>query len=215
MLISDEKVKEFQALFKKKYGKNLTMQEASDAAHNLVNFFDVLMKIEIEDIKRKDRLKKEPKGFNLDDGKVYTCCICKDNISDKETWYDKGGMKCLHCQKALDKKIIPMSVCKNDKSWYSIWEFDYYFKIKSPTVRKFIRHGKLKSRVIPDLNTGKSHCEIILIKDNKDILPNKPESYSIKDEKGMIHSEYEEVDISKLTGEDNEKKHLEVTAEGV
>jgi len=39
---------------------------------------------------------------------------------------------------------------------------------------------------------------LFLIKNNKEVLPNKPESYWVKNEDGMYHVEYKEVDISKL-----------------
>ena len=131
----------------------------------------------------------------MDDGKTYTCCICREQISNERTWWDESGIKCLHCQNALDKKIIPKSVCKDNDSWYSLWEFDYYFKIKSPTIKKFVRQGKLKPRIIKNTDTKKPHFELFLIKDNKDALPNKPESYLVKNENNMVHVKYKEVKL--------------------
>ena len=46
------------------------------------------------------------------------------------------------------------------------------------------------------------------------MLPNKPESYWVKNEDGMYHVEYKEVDISKLAEECNKKKHLKISASG-
>jgi len=193
MNLTDERIKEFQEIFKKEYGKELSWEEASESAYNLVGFFKLLMDIEIKDKIRQDKLKENPKGFHVTDGQ-YTCPICGCHISGDQTWYDKHGLKCLDCQKAVNKKIIPGSVFKNKDSWYSVWEFDYYFKIKSPTVRKFVRQGKLKSRVIPGIQGGK-HSEIFLIKDNIGVLPEKPEGYLVKDEKDMIHVEYKSVKL--------------------
>lgn len=171
----------------------------SESAYNLVGFFKLLMDIEVRDRMRQDKLKDNPKGFHVIDGQ-YTCPICGWHISGDKTWYNKHGLKCLDCQRAVDKKIIPGSVFKNKDSWYSVWEFDHYFKIKSPTVRKFVRQGKLKSRVILN-EQGRKHAEIFLIKDNIGMLPEKPKSFLVKDENGMVHTEYEPVDISGLIGE--------------
>lgn len=194
MELSDERIKEFQEIYKKEYGKELSWKEAAEGARNLVGFVEIIYDSYKEDCFRKRKLKDHPKGFHLDDGKIYSCRICRESISNERTWWDEGGIKCLHCQKALDKKIIPKSVCKNDKSWYATWEFDYYFKIKSPTVRKFVRHGKLKSRVIPNINGGE-HFELFLIKDNIGVLPEKPESYLVKDEQNRVHVAYKPVDL--------------------
>lgn len=209
MQISDERIKEFQEIYKKKHGKDLSWEEAAEGAHNLVGFVEIIIESYKEDCLRKNKLKENPKGFHLDDGKSYSCCICRESISNEQTWWDENGIKCLHCQKAVDKKIIPKSVCKNDDSWYAPWQFDYYFKIKTQTVQKFVRQGKLKSRIIPNINGGK-HFELFLIKDNVGVLPEKPKSFLVKDEKGMVHVEYDKVDVSKLTEEDdknNKNKH--------
>ncbi|MEF3691705.1 MAG: hypothetical protein V3574_01445 [Candidatus Moraniibacteriota bacterium] len=200
---SEKYIKEFQEIYKKEHGKELTWEEAADGARNLLNFVGILYDSYKEDCFRKRKLKDYPKGFHLDDGKTYSCRICREHISNEQTWWDEGGIKCLHCQKALDKKIIPKSVCKDDDSWYATWEFDYYFKIKTPTVRKFVRQGKLKPRIIKNKDTGKPHFELFMIKDNKDVLPNKPESYLVKDEQNRVHVEYKNVDTSKLIGKDN------------
>lgn len=201
MELSDERIKEFQEIYKKEYGKELSWKEAAEGARSLLGLAQIAYDSYKTECLRKRKLKDNPKGFHLDDGKTYSCRICRESISNERTWWDEGGIKCLHCQKALDKKIIPKSVCKNDKSWYATWEFDYYFKIKTPTIQKFVRQGKLKSRIIPGINGGK-HFELFLIKDNPGVLPEKPESYLVKEENNMVHVEYKPVDISALIGKD-------------
>ena len=213
MLLTGKQVKEFQEIYKKEYGKELSWKEATEGAQSLLGLAEIAYNHAEEEYFREQKLKKHPKGFHLDDGKTYSCCICRENISNEQTWWDKRGIKCLHCQQALDKKIIPKSICKNDKSWYAIWEFNHYFNIKAPTIRKFVRQGKLKPRIISNIYDG-NHFEIFLIKENEDILPEKPESYMVKDKNGMFHVEYKKVDISKLTGKDIYKNHLKITASG-
>lgn len=122
----------------------------------------------MEDKIKENKLKENPKGFNLEGNGQYTCPICGRSTVANEMWYDKYGQKCTTCQKAIDKKIIPGSVCKNKDSWYSTWEFEHYFKIKTPTVNKLVRQSIIKGRVIPEIN-----CSIFLIKDNANVLPSK------------------------------------------
>ena len=51
--LSRESVLKWQKLFEEEYGKEFTYEEAYEAAHNLVGFFDLLLKID-----RRDKLKK-------------------------------------------------------------------------------------------------------------------------------------------------------------
>ncbi len=151
MEVTDKQIEEYQKIHKKEHGEDISREDAIESINNLIGFFSVLLKIDRKDKERQHRLKKEPKGFHIE-GVGYSCCICGFNISNEETWYDKNGIKCLICQKALDKKLIPALVCRNKDSWYSIHELDYYFNIKSATVRRLIRQGKLKARIVPSEN---------------------------------------------------------------
>lgn len=48
-MISDETIKEFQDAVKDEYGLDLTFKEASDILLGLVNFYDLLAKIDHRD----------------------------------------------------------------------------------------------------------------------------------------------------------------------
>lgn len=168
MSIPKESIKEFQEIYKKEYGKELPYEEAADTANRLFELYKIIIESKVEELKLIEKLKTQTKGFSLMDGKTYNCGICHASIKDEQLWYDKWGKKCLACQSAVDKKIIPGNICYNDKDWYASWEFDSYFKLKSPTVKKLIRQGILKARIVPD--TG---FEIILIKENIETLPPK------------------------------------------
>jgi len=193
MQLSEKRIKEYQKIHEKEYGEKLSWEKASEAAHNLLNFVDLIYQIHRKDCLRQSKLRKSPKGFHLTDGS-YTCCLCHGSTTSDNSWYDKNGIKYMDCQRAVDKKKIPISACKNDDSWYAVWEFDHYFNIKSPTVRKFVRQGKLKSRIVPGINGG-IHFEIFMIKDNQGVLPEKPESRLVKDKDGMTHVEYDVVTL--------------------
>lgn len=168
MHISKEQLEEFKRIYKKEYGDELTDDEAYDAAYRVAGFAKLAFDFYVEDKIRKQKLKKDPKGFSLEGVGVYTCPICGRSTPANEMWYDKYGQKCIICQKAIDKRIIPGNICKNEDLWYSTWEFDSYFKMKTPTVNKLVRQNILRARIIPDIN-----CSIFLIKDNIDILPPK------------------------------------------
>lgn len=192
-MLSDKQIREFQDIFAKKFGKKINWQEASDAAHRLVNFVDLLMQLDNKEKQRQLKLGDNPKGFHLTDG-TYTCCICGDQITGERTWYDKNGIKCLLCQKALDRKIIPAEACRDRDSWYKIWELEYYFKMKPPTARKLIRNGKLKARIVPG-ESKRPHCYVLMIKDNQGMLPKKPDSKLVKTSEGYTTIEYEPVSL--------------------
>lgn len=193
MHLPEESIKEFQDIYKKKYGKELSWEEASDSAHNLLGFVKVLYDQAVIEEKRKHRLEESPKGFHLE-GIGYTCFICRNSISNEETWYDKYGIKCLVCQKSIDKRIIPASVAKNEDSWYSKYDLEDRFNIDRHAMNRFIKQGVLKPRIVPG-ESGRPHVYLFLVKDNKDTLPPKETTKSQlvkeidKDGKEWFHSE--------------------------
>ena len=141
---------------------------------------------------RAKKLKKNPKGFHLE-GAGYTCFICGDHTPEGDNWYDKWGIKCLVCQKAIDNKEIPASLAKNKDSWYSEFEMAYYFNVKTPTIKKWLRENIIKARTVSKYGKG-VHVQLFLIKDNKNFLPPKKmvESQSVttkKDDKTWHSSE--------------------------
>ena len=81
-------------------------------------------------------------------------------------------MKCLICQRAIDKGEIPASLAKNKDSWYTKYDFDRYFNVRGPTLNKWVRSGILKARTVSHYGKG-VHTQVFLINDNKDFLPPK------------------------------------------
>lgn len=118
-----------------------------------------------------EKLKANPKGFHLE-GAGYRCFICGDSTPEGDNWYDKYGIKCLVCQKAIDEGEIPASLAKDKDSWYSKWELDDRFHLKGPTLRKWIKEGIIKARAVSNFGKG-VHVELFLIEDNKGFLPPK------------------------------------------
>jgi len=181
MELSKERIEEFKEIYKKEFGKDLSDQEAYEAAHNLAGFAELLFDLWVKDQARKKQLEKSPKGFHLE-GVGYTCFVCGDSVSNEQTWYDKYGIKCMICQRAIDRKEIPPSVAKNKDSWYSRYDMESNFNLKTPTLRKWIKEGIIKARTVTNDGQG-THVQIFLIKDNKDFLPPKKlvESRSVKE----------------------------------
>lgn len=165
MQLSKEAIEEFKQIFEKKYGKKLSDKEAYESASNLLNFYKALYDCVVKEEIKKEKLKKHPRGFHLDDG-IYNCLICYRQVTGKEGWWDLLGPKCLSCQRAIDKKVIPWSVCSDRDSWYAMWELNSKFSIKHQAARKMIREGKLKARVIKD-REGREFFYVFLKRENK------------------------------------------------
>ena len=172
MQLTDQQITEFQTIYKKEYGKELPPEESRESAQNLVDLMELLAKCAHKDFLRQERLKKEPKGFHIE-GQGYNCSICYASISDDETWYDQFGIKCPICQKAVEQKKVPGSVCKDRDAWYSNGELKDYYGIHYSQAMKLIREGVLKVRVVMGPNR-KPYYYLYLLKDNLGVLQSKP-----------------------------------------
>ena len=139
------------------------------------------MDVNREDQKRKAKLKEHPDGFFLDSG-TYSCCICKSSFHGSELWFDKHGVKCRVCQRAVKRGFVPLEVFENKGAWYNMRELDHRFKIKSPTARKLIRTGDLKAHIISDAD-GKPYFYIFLVREN----PNHLTFRTVYDKEKRIH----------------------------
>lgn len=120
---------------------------------------------------RADKLKENPKGFHLE-GAGYSCAICGDHTSEGNNWYDEWGIKCLICQKAIDEGEIPPALAKFKDTWYTTYDFESYFNIKSPTLRKWIKEGIIRPRTVSNYGKG-IHTQVFLQRDNKKFFPHK------------------------------------------
>ena len=168
MSLSKKAIDEFKEIYKKEYGKELSDEEAFDSATNLLNFFEALYKSAEAEYFRKCRLKEEPEGFHLTDD-VYSCSICGTQISGETSWYDKWGMKCLLCQKAVKEGIVPPFVCEDSDSWYTMWQLEDKFGIKHQTAKKMVRLGELKARIVLHEN-GSPYKYVFLKKENPHLI---------------------------------------------
>jgi hypothetical protein len=60
-------------------------------------------------------------------------------------------------------------VCKDRDIWFGAWKLKSEYNIKSQTVRRFIREGKLKVRDLKD-EQGDVYYSVFLIKENEKFL---------------------------------------------
>jgi hypothetical protein len=169
---SDELIERYQKYYKEKGGEEMGRDEANLALGNLAGLFTVLADIAWTEKKLEAKLEEFPKGYAIMDGKTYTCFLCGISIKDEELWYDKWGKKCLTCQKAINRKVVPGSACKDRESRYKAWELESSFKLTRPSIRKLVKEGILKERKVLNQN-GRVHERLFLLKDNKGILPPK------------------------------------------
>lgn len=129
----------------------------------VVQYFEILIEIDQAEKARFRRLEQEPKGFSIL-GEGRSCSLCKQSIHN-EGFFDKWGFKCLNCQNAITKRIIPGSVCKDWDNKKSITDstLAMELEINIREIRKLIREGKIIARRVP------SGPYIILQKDNPNL----------------------------------------------
>ena len=145
--------------------------------------------INARDAAREEKLKLNPGGFLLEEG--YSCAICDGDYQSRDCWFDEWGIKCLVCQKAIDVGEIPPSVAKDKDSWYSKYDLEKSFNLKSAARKKWIQKGILKPRIITRYGKGE-HYELFLIEDNEGFLPPKElvksEWANVKNEDGTVQN---------------------------
>jgi hypothetical protein len=132
---------------------------------------EVLVDYAIEESGRREKLNLHPEGFPLEhDGS--NCCICHEVTSKDNSWYDAHGIKCLACQNAIDKEIIPVSLCKNPESYYTAVELEIFFGLKGKALNNLMKNGQIKCRVIPKTDKRLAK-KLFLFGDNEGFFPPK------------------------------------------
>ena len=129
----------------------------------VAQYFEILIEIDQSEKARFRRLEQEPKGFSIP-GEGRSCPLCRQSIHN-EGFFDRWVFKCLNCQNAIDKRIIPGSVCKDWENKKSIADtaLAMELEISIHKIRKLIREGKIIGRHIPN------GPYMILMKDNPNL----------------------------------------------
>jgi len=152
-MLSDESVAELKQILVKQGTVFKTDNEYREVGENLIKFYTTLAEWEAEDRELQRRLEREPKRFAIP-GECRTCPLCDGHIDD-DMWYDKWGLKCMACQDALNRKIIPGYVFRDyqKKRHVTAYTLTGIKNIHAAAIRKLVRQGKLKARAIPGNGT--------------------------------------------------------------
>lgn len=150
MEMTEKEYAQFKALCKEKGISYETEAEYKEAAINLVEYVRLTYDLAREHHGWEQRLKKEPSGFAIL-SKGRTCSLCSTSVFG-EVWYDKWGMKCMTCQDALNKKIVPGYVFKDsdNNKHVTASQLSWKYGLHQQTIKKLINQGKLKPRIIPN-----------------------------------------------------------------
>lgn len=163
----------FKAICNKEGISYNTEADYKEAARNLFEYVELSYGMAREHYEWEQRLKDEPNGFWLD-SKGRTCYVCHTNVSG-QIWFDKWGLKCANCQAAFEKKVFPGYVLKDrdNEKHVTDSQLSWKFGLHSQTIKKLVRLGQLKARVIPN------GPMIFLRKENPN-LPHIIEEYKAK-----------------------------------
>lgn len=165
-----QQIEELKASMEKDHGRAFTHEEAVQVYQLVKLLAEISVDSTFKEVDCQKKLEESPKGFHLEES--GTCKVCGQPAVKENSWYDKNGVKCIPCQKALDKKLIPASIIGKRDNWYSKNELEIYFNIGKKDLNKYVKAGFLKKRIIP-LDEKQIHLELFLIRDNKDVLPSK------------------------------------------
>jgi len=165
MKIPKDLIQELKDIHQEKTGKPLSDEDAIEGANNLANFAKLLYDCAVRDHERKLQLKESPNGFHLPEGEYYNCFVCHETVSGETSWYNKHGITCLVCKEAFRKRVIPVSIMRDRDSWLTMWEVRKLLGLHSSTIRKMIRTGELKARIIK--NGEHDYFWVFLKKENE------------------------------------------------
>lgn len=178
--ITEKELDDFIAICDKDGIKYKDRAEARDSAQRLFSVYEILFEGAMEMVQWDKRLEEEPKGFAIPSN-GRTCSLCKRSVQG-EVWWDKWGMKCLDCQEALNKKVIPGYVFKDSDNNKHITasQLSWKFRLHSQTIKKLIRTGELKARIVK----SKTYADtIVFLKSDNPNLPKVIEPYVNKTSK--------------------------------
>ncbi len=117
----------------------------------------------------ENRLKTEKRGFHLEvDGK--RCQICSKPMKAEDSWFDRNGLKCMTCKNAITKKVIPASVNRSRKNWFTEEEFRHLCEVDRRTTKKLIETGRLKPRDIMSQDGKTLWFRLFLGRENMEVV---------------------------------------------
>lgn len=145
--------------------------------HNLVQYSRMEAEFIAKERIRTRRLKSEPNGFYLNDGgRGYTCGICRNHHDGEDIWWQPDGLRCRNCWNNIQEGVIP--VLNLDKEWweeehFTKFEVNYYYGVKTQSIKKLRREGVLVGRDLKDEN-GYVYETVFLVSENQKFLKEHP-----------------------------------------
>lgn len=167
---TEKEIQNMKIALEKDHKREFTRDEVIKALNDIRVLAHITFDIYQNEQKKLAKLNEFPNGYHLDGS--GTCLICSQSASNENTWFDKYGLKCMTCQKAINLKIIPAAIAQKRESWYSKHELETFFNFKYADTKRYIKQAILTSRTICT-EQGKPYLELFLIKDNKEFLPPK------------------------------------------
>lgn len=153
--------------FLKEDGKEETAGYGEERLLNLVA--RIVADAVLREVEDEEKLKQFPDGFHY--GEEKACVICSRVVSGEQSWFDRHGLKCITCQRALESRIVPYEATQSKDSFYTAVQLELNFGLKGKTLRRWKRNGTIRSRLIPELDGKGTYFELFLLSDNEQFLP--------------------------------------------
>lgn len=151
-------------------GRILSDSEAEKAYAFIELATEIFLRNCVEKASLLKQLAAMPDGFHYEKP-GRTCVICKEQAYGKDSWYDAYGLKCVTCQEAINKKIIPAFIAADTDSYYTDTDLEINLNISRKLINAFVKTGLLKARIIPCREGAGAHFRLFLLKDNRGFLP--------------------------------------------
>jgi len=176
-MTSDEEFEEMKinlvkTVYKDKNGRNPNDQEIEEGKiemTKLTHLVDLFAEEYFDLMDWEARLEQEPKGFPVD-VEFKPCPICGCFTTEQNSWFDKNGLKCLTCQTAIKKRVIPAGVCKDRIKWFSEQDLKNNFQLSTIECNKLLKQGKIKPRNIMTLDGKSLYFRVFIERENREFV---------------------------------------------
>jgi len=142
---------------------------SSDEERFLKLMAQIVTEIVLKEVEDEGKLERFPDGFHYEEKKA--CVICSRVVSGKQSWFDKHGLKCIPCQRALESGIIPYEAAQSKDSFYTAIELELDFGLRGKMLKLWKKDGTIRSRIIPNLDGKGTYFDLFLLSDNEKFLP--------------------------------------------
>ncbi|MGE6218987.1 hypothetical protein ACQKCH_04090 [Nubsella zeaxanthinifaciens] len=159
---------ELRLVLEKEHQRKFTDHEVAEVANFLQLMADMTVRQFLNESKWKDRLKEHPEGYKFEP-EGYTCRLCRQGASKVGTWFDRYGLKCMHCQKAVEAGLIPGELTDFSDGYYTDGDLERLFNVDRKTLTSWIKNGVIRARVIPWFDDpSKNYKRLFLLTENAD-----------------------------------------------